>query len=93
MPGTMIINDGQGWLPVNQHTQTRIIPGLYQAILLVAPQIVALLTIELIQMQPKAAELQGFPQSVAPDHSLSKCSTYLVAHRFLIAFYQMSYSR
>lgn len=61
MPGTMVINDGQGWLLVDHHTQPRITPGLYQAIPLVAPQIVVLLTIELIQMQTKTAELWGFP--------------------------------
>lgn len=43
----MVINDRQGRLSVDHRFQPRIIPGLYQAIPLVAPQIVVLLTIEL----------------------------------------------
>lgn len=61
MPRTMVINDGQGWLPVHHRQQPRFIPGFCLAILLGAPKIVVLLTIELIQMQVKAAGLQAFP--------------------------------
>lgn len=63
----MVINDGQGWLLVAHDSQPRFIPGFCLAIPLVAPQIVVLLTIELIQMQPKAAELQARPLIGSPS--------------------------
>lgn len=61
MPRTMVINEGQGRLSVDHYPQPRIIPGFCLAIPLGAPKIVVLLTVELIQMQVKAAKMQGFP--------------------------------
>lgn len=67
MPGTMVINEGQGRLSVDHYPQPRIIPGFCLAIPLGAPKIVVLLTVELIQMQVKAAKMPGAASIGSPS--------------------------